>query len=193
MGRGLCGSGTPFAVLRDRGAIVTAVDSSAGMLELARRRLGDGADLRVADLGSRLPFDDGAFDDVVASLVLHYLGDWGPALAELRRVLTPGSRLILSVNHPFDIHEAQRLAGRRTSYFATCNWTEEWTMGGQTALMSFWVRPLHAMTDAFTAARFRLCLNYVNATVPVPGAEAPRIPAGLLLPIVLGVRPLTAA
>src|SRR5450756_697335 len=99
MGRGLCGSGTPFAVLR------------------------------VADLGSRLPFDDGAFDDVVASLVLHYLGDWGPALAELRRVLTPGSRLIVSVHHPFDIHEAQRLAGRRTSYFATCNWTEEWTMG----------------------------------------------------------------
>jgi hypothetical protein len=36
----------------------------------ARRRLGDGADLRVADLGRPLPFPDGAFDDVIASLVL---------------------------------------------------------------------------------------------------------------------------
>ena len=39
-----CGSGPLFAALRDRGAIVTGFDKSAGMLELARRRLGDGAD-----------------------------------------------------------------------------------------------------------------------------------------------------
>ena len=85
-----CGSGPLFAALRDRGAIVTGFDSSTGMLEQARQRLGDGADLQVADLGSPLPFPDGAFDDVIAALVLHYLQDWGPALAELRRVLTPG-------------------------------------------------------------------------------------------------------
>jgi hypothetical protein len=36
------------AALRDRGAVVTGLDSSAGMLELARRRLGPGADLRLA-------------------------------------------------------------------------------------------------------------------------------------------------
>ena len=33
-----CGSGPLSAALRDRGAIVTGIDSSAGMLELARRR-----------------------------------------------------------------------------------------------------------------------------------------------------------
>ena len=46
-----CGSGPLFAALRDRGAIMTGFDNSAGMLELARRRLGDDADLQVADLG----------------------------------------------------------------------------------------------------------------------------------------------
>ena len=71
-----CGSGPLFAALRDRGAVVTGIDSSTGMLELARRRLGDGADLQVADLGRPLPFPDGAFNDVIASLVLHYLEDW---------------------------------------------------------------------------------------------------------------------
>ena len=68
-----CGSGPVFAALRDRGAIVTGFDSSTGMLEVARRRLGADADLHVADLGSPLPFPDGAFDDVIASLVVHYL------------------------------------------------------------------------------------------------------------------------
>ena len=100
LGPAVRGSGPLFAALRDRGAIVTGFDSSAGMLELARRRLGDDADLRVADLGSPLPFPDGAFDDVVASLVLHYLEDWAAPLAELRRVIKPGGRLIASVNHP---------------------------------------------------------------------------------------------
>src|SRR5262249_38312125 len=46
-----CGSGPLFAALRDRGAIVTGIDPSAGMLELARRRLGNDADLHVAGLG----------------------------------------------------------------------------------------------------------------------------------------------
>jgi hypothetical protein len=43
------------------------------MLAIARRRLGHDADPRVANLGEPLPYADGAFDDVVASLVLHYL------------------------------------------------------------------------------------------------------------------------
>jgi ubiquinone/menaquinone biosynthesis C-methylase UbiE len=95
-----CGSGPLLGALRDRGTIVTGIDKSAGMLEQARRRLGADADLQVAELGSPLPFPDDTFEDVTASLVLHYLQDWGPALAELRRVLKPGGRLIVSVDHP---------------------------------------------------------------------------------------------
>ena len=72
-----CGAGPIAAALRGRGAVVSGFDSSAGMLEIARRRLGGDADLRVADLAGPLPYPDGAFDDVVASLVLHYLEDWG--------------------------------------------------------------------------------------------------------------------
>jgi ubiquinone/menaquinone biosynthesis C-methylase UbiE len=86
-----CGAGPISLALRDRGASVTGFDASARMLELARRRLGDGADLHLADLGSPLPFADRAFDDVIACLVLHYLEDWTAPLAELR-VLKPGSR-----------------------------------------------------------------------------------------------------
>ena len=161
-----CGSGPLFSALRDRGAIVTGIDASAGMLELARRRLGDDADLRVADLAGPLPFPDGAFDDVIASLVLHYLEDWGPTLAELRRVLRPGGRLLVSVDHPFVITLMQHMAGEKPSYFGTRNRIEEWTMGGQTTQMSFWDRPLHAMTEAFTAAGFRISVISEPPFVP---------------------------
>ncbi|MGF6889586.1 SAM-dependent methyltransferase [Nocardia sp. GAS34] len=169
-----CGSGPLFAALRDQGAIVTGFDSSTKMLELARQRLGAGANLQVADLSSPLPFLDCTFDDVVASLVLHYLEDWGPALAELRRVLKPGGRLIMSVDHPFAVNIMHREAGRKPDYFATYNHTAEWTKGGQTALMSFWHRPLHAMTDAFTAAGFRIAV--ISEPSPAPGARE-RFPA----------------
>jgi SAM-dependent methyltransferase len=163
-----CGSGPLFAALRDRGAIVTGFDKSAAMVELARRRLGDGADLRVADVGSPLPFPNGEFDDVIASLVLHYLEDWGPALAELRRVLKPGGRLLVSVEHPFVITLMDVQAGREASYFATSNRTEEYSFSGQSALLSLWDRPLHAMTGAFTAAGFRM----TAITEPEPAPDA---------------------
>jgi hypothetical protein len=45
------------------------------MLQLARRRLCDDADLHMAELGSPPPFPDDTFGDVTASLVLHYLED----------------------------------------------------------------------------------------------------------------------
>jgi SAM-dependent methyltransferase len=179
-----CGAGPLFAALRERGAIVTGFDKSEGMLELARRRLGDDADLLLAELGGPLPFPDDTFDDVTASLVLHYLEDWGPALAELRRVLKPGGRLIVSVDHPFVTTWMHREAGLEPDYFATYNYTDEWTVGGQTALFRFWARPLHAITDAFTAAGFRIEV----ISEPPPSPDTPRE----LLPDSIADRPSRA-
>ncbi len=76
-----CGAGSLIAALHAKGATVTGFDASPAMIELARQRLGDDATLHVADLSQPLPFTDSAFDDVVASLVLHYLQDWAAPLA----------------------------------------------------------------------------------------------------------------
>ncbi|MEV6028775.1 class I SAM-dependent methyltransferase [Streptomyces sp. NPDC052036] len=161
-----CGSGPLSAALRDRGAVVTGIDASAGMLALARRRLGDDVALHVVDLSDPLPFADGAFDDVVASLVLHYLQDWGPTLAELRRVLRPGGRLIASVDHPFVAYTIQ---DPRPDYFATTSYTFDWKFNGRPYPMRFWRKPLHAMTDAFTTAGFRLA--GISEPQPDPAAR----------------------
>ncbi|WP_431046922.1 class I SAM-dependent methyltransferase [Streptomyces sp. P1-3] len=160
-----CGAGPLLAALRERGAIVTGVDSSTKMLELARRRLGDSTALHPADLSSSLPFPDGAFDDVIVCLVLHYLEDWKAPLAELRRVLAPGGRLIVAVNHPF----TRRLASPDADYFAPHMWSEEYTFSGQNAVLTYWHRPLHSMTGAFTAAGFRIAV--ISEPPPAPGAR----------------------
>jgi len=161
-----CGSGPLSAALGAKGAIVTGLDASPAMVELARRRLGEHADLHVADLSQPLPFADGAFDDVVVSLVLHYLQDWTAPLAELRRVLKPGGRLMLSVNHPI-VYEVSNPSG---DYFATTPWSEEYTFNGQNAVLTYWHRPLHAMTDAFTEAGFRISV----VSEPPFAADTPR-------------------
>ena len=170
-----CGSGPLFAALRDRGAIVAGFDKSAGMLELARRRLGDDADLRQADLGRPLPYPDGAFDDVIASLVLHYLEDWTAPLAELRRVLRPGGRLIASVDHPMAGHPLLRPGA---DYFATFQYpTETTTFSGQSFTLLLWHRPLPAMTSAFTTAGFRIAA--IDEPLPAPDTPRELLPESL--------------
>ncbi|MER7417355.1 methyltransferase domain-containing protein [Micromonospora peucetia] len=166
-----CGSGPLSAALRAEGAVVTGFDVSAAMVDLARQRLGEDADLHVADLSAPLPFADAEFDDVVASLVLHYLEDWSGPLAELRRVLKPGGRLILSVIHP----AIYAIAYPKADYFSLTKYSEDYVMDGQTVWLTYWHRPLHAIAEAFTAAGFRI------ATISEP-PPSPDTPAELLPP-----------
>lgn len=147
-----CGAGPLAAALRDRGAQVTGFDASPAMVALAKRRLGPDTKVLVADLSEPLPFSTDEFDDVVASLVLHYLEDWSGPLAELHRVVKPGGRLILCVNHPV----IRPVVYPDEDYFVTSPYTEDYTFDGQTVFLTFWHRPLHAMTDAFTRAGFRI-------------------------------------
>ena len=147
-----CGSGPLAEAMRDAGAEVSAFDVSTAMVELARQRLGDDVDLRVHNLEDSLPYDDGEFDDVIISLVLHYLEDWSEPLAELRRVLKPGGRLLIAVNHP----AAYAVVYPDADYFKVTQYTEDYQFDGREVFLTFWHRPLHAMTDAFTRAGFRV-------------------------------------
>jgi ubiquinone/menaquinone biosynthesis C-methylase UbiE len=76
---------------------VTGIELSPAMLAIARRRaagLGLDADLRTGD-AQALPFGDEAFDTVVCALSLCTIPDPATAIAEMRRVLVPGGRLLL--------------------------------------------------------------------------------------------------
>ncbi|MFC7492096.1 MULTISPECIES: class I SAM-dependent methyltransferase [unclassified Knoellia] len=147
-----CGSGPLLADLTQRGANVAGFDASQAMIALARERLGEESDLKIADLTQSLPYDSEAFDDALAVLVLHYLEDWSRPLSELRRVLKPGGRLVVVVNHPV----IPPVMYPDVNYFATVPNAEEYEFDGVSATLTIWYRPLSAMSEAFSAAGFRI-------------------------------------
>ncbi len=76
---------------------LTGVEFSPAMLELARQRasdLGRHFDLRVGD-AQALDLPDESFDTVVCTLSLCAIPNERQAIAEMRRVLRPGGRLLL--------------------------------------------------------------------------------------------------
>jgi SAM-dependent methyltransferase len=89
----------PAARAAHTGSVV-GVDSSPAMLRAARRRAADAGVSNVAvvqaDVG-RLGFPDGSFDVAIASSVFQFVGYAPEVLAEWRRVLRPGGRLVVSV------------------------------------------------------------------------------------------------
>lgn len=145
-----CGAGPLAAQLHARGARVSGFDLSARMVDLARERLPEDVDLRVADLGEPLPYADERFDLVCASLVLHYLRDWEEPLAEIRRVLRPGGRLIASVNHPL------AFAMTENRYFTLEQYELRHEFAGREASLFMWHRTLDDISAAVNASGLRL-------------------------------------
>ncbi len=101
-----CGTGETSAALAPFVARTIAVDRSGDMLQAARRRLRDAANVEVrrGDLTS-LPIADGELDAAVAILVLHHVPDPGAALTEAARTLKPGGRLVVCDMLPHDHEE----------------------------------------------------------------------------------------
>lgn len=92
------GTGRGSIPLARAGAKVTGIDSSQAMLD--RTRL-DAAplqlDLRVGDI-AKLPVSDHSFDSLISLNVAVHFPHWQEYLAEWKRVVRPGGRMI------FDIH-----------------------------------------------------------------------------------------
>ena len=160
-----CGSGPLTEALRAQGAVVSGFDLSPAMVELARQRLGGDADVSVADLGEPLPYPDDRFDLVVASLSLHYVEDWASTLAELRRVLRPGGRLVVSIIHP----TVYAVVYPEADYFALTRYSEDYDFGDGTVWMTYWHRPLQDVVNAFIDAGFTI----KTVTEPPPAADTP--------------------
>lgn len=100
-----CGTGIVARVAAEKlGASghVVGVDLNAGMLAVARTQTPSGltnVEWREGDVNA-LPCDDTAFDVVCCQQGLQFFPDQANALREMRRVLTPGGRLVLSVLRP---------------------------------------------------------------------------------------------
>ena len=90
-----CGEGAFTAALAESGARPVGVDVAERALSRARERHPD-LDFRRAAPGEPLPLEDGAVDVVWASEVLAFVPDTARVLSEVRRVLRPEGRLLVT-------------------------------------------------------------------------------------------------
>jgi SAM-dependent methyltransferase len=93
-----CGTGRHTGTLVKYGHEVIGVDQSPEMLAQAAAKVPQ-AQFRVGGL-TTLPNPDASLDLVLCALALSHLPDVGEAIAEFRRVLRPGGRLIVTDVHP---------------------------------------------------------------------------------------------
>lgn len=91
-----CGTGALAACLLDAipGCSLAGVDLSPRMVEVARARLRDRAEVLLGD-AERLPFHDAAFDVVVCNDSFHHYPDPERAVFQAWRVLATGGALVL--------------------------------------------------------------------------------------------------
>jgi len=92
-----CGTGALLRMIQEKkkDTQLTGIDLSEQMIQVAKGKLGEKADLRVSD-SEKLPFPNEAFDLVTCTFSFHHYPNPFAVLTEMRRVLAPSGRLILA-------------------------------------------------------------------------------------------------
>lgn len=93
-----CGEGQAARRAAALGAAAVGVDPTHNQITVAQQR---GAGPHYAEATAEgLPFRDESFDAVLMCLVIEHIDPMEPAIEEMARVLAPGGRFLLLMNHP---------------------------------------------------------------------------------------------
>lgn len=171
-----CGSGLACAIAGERGAEVSGLDASAGLLAVARERIPH-ADLREGDMVS-LPWEDNSFDAVSFINTFFFASDQERALQEAARVTAPGGRVAVTTwvspeqsdsmaylqavgpllppmpteidpfISPDRLHELAKGAGLHSAEVSDIDWTWDYHKDLQTALRGLMSTGLSALAIA---------------------------------------------
>jgi trans-aconitate 2-methyltransferase len=120
-----CGTGRVTAALVERlpRGQVLAVDGSPAMVEQARERLGDDAEVLVADL---LELEvDPPVDAILSTATFHWIADHDRLFSRLRDALVPGGRLVAQCGGAGNV-AAVADAARKVAPPALRGWPGPW-------------------------------------------------------------------
>lgn len=169
-----CGQGIASRHLAGLGAIVTAIDSSEAMIELAEEHgTPSGTEIRylVDDAQSLSRLDDSSFDGAVCQLGLMDIGDLDGTLMAVKRVLRPNGWFVFVVSHPcFLVPGASRaetpagLGLTVTGYFNERFWRSTNPHGVRRA--GNYHRMLSTYINALSEASFRI--EIADEALPTP-------------------------
>ena len=91
-----CGTGVHLDLYRKSGCELYGIDTSPSMLDVAKARLGEEAELRLSD-ATKMPYERDTFDLVLCMLVLHEMNQPTrmSVIEEMKRVLKADGRILL--------------------------------------------------------------------------------------------------
>jgi trans-aconitate 2-methyltransferase len=129
-----CGSGRITEALIERlprGRVI-GLDQSESMIEAARRRVGERAELRVCDL-LELELEEPA-DAILSTATFHWIGDHPLLFARLHDALRPGGSLVAQCGGRGNIDvlrgKARRVCDRAPYAEHFINWQTPWNYAG---------------------------------------------------------------
>lgn len=195
-----CGEGQVTRLAMEAGLDAIGLDAAGAQLTEAGRRgvaAVSGRDLAYAQASvADLPMADSSVDMVVASLVFEHVPEFRRGLAEVARVLGPGGRFLLLLNHPLlqtpdsgwiddHIMEPPEQYWRVGAYLTEAETVEEVEPG---IFIRFHHRPLSAYLN--TAIEAGLNLERMDEPAPPPGfvARAPEYAEAATIPRLLALQ-----
>ena len=95
-----CGTGTNLMLYHEAGCNVSGIDLSPTMVDVAQKKLGDRAEIRLGD-ASKMPYSDDSFDLVTGIFTLHEMPSLirPVVISEMARVVKHGGRILLIDYH----------------------------------------------------------------------------------------------
>ena len=96
-----CGFGNFSLILEKNGAVVTGVDRSRNMIEIARKKSSNSSVSYLVADSDKIPVRSNSFDTVVCNMALQDIEDVQSTLDELVRVTKSGAKVVFSIRHPF--------------------------------------------------------------------------------------------
>lgn len=152
-----CGTGRHALSLAERGARVTAMDFSWGMLAKARAKARSRVEFVVGDLHSRIPFGDDVFDRVICCLVFDHIRDVAHVLSEMGRVCRRDGSLLVTTLHPamllsgVQARFTDAVTGEKVLLESVCNQVADYVNGASTAGLRVRSMSEHFVDDALIA------------------------------------------
>ncbi|MGG9998877.1 class I SAM-dependent methyltransferase [Pseudovibrio ascidiaceicola] len=114
-----CGTGWFWTANQHRlptGLEVSLLDQSAQMIAEAEEALVKLPAIKqvttCVEQAEAIPFEDASFDVVMAMHMVYHLSDTDKAMDEMRRILKPGGRLIITLNSPTNLQQVYELNSR---------------------------------------------------------------------------------
>ncbi len=171
-----CGGGQDCIVLAKQGAQVTGIDLSDEQIAYGRRlaeREGVLVTLLQGSVEQLKNIEDESHDLAVSLHALNYVERADRAFAEAFRVLRPGSALVFSVHHPFDVclEDGPPYGVVKGYWEEKQDWQWDFVKQGVSARMRSWYRPVSEWFSLLTDAGFRV--ERMLEPPPVEGSRNP--------------------